>query len=70
MRLRNMADEQAKLDLQDGRKNDMHKNLMKASIFDALLRASVALEDDGTLYGKACLQFEERLREAKNGEEN
>ena len=70
MRLRNMADEQAKLDLQDGRKNDMHKNLMKASIFDALLRASVALEDDGTLYGKACLQFKERLREAKNGEEN
>lgn len=70
MRLRNMADEQAKLDLQDGRPNDMHKNLMKASIFDALLTASVALEDDGTLYEKARLRFEERIQEAKNGEEN
>ena len=70
MRLRNMADEEAKLDLQDGRPNDMHKNLMKASIFDALLTASVALEDDGTLYEKARLRFEERIQEAKNGEEN
>ena len=42
---------------------------MKASIFDALLHASIKLEEDGTLYGKARLRFEEHLRKAKNGEE-
>ena len=42
---------------------------MKASIFDALLHASIELEEDGTLYGKARLRFEEHLRKAKNGEE-
>ena len=69
MRLRYITEEQAKLDLQEGRKNDMHKNLMKASIYDALLNASVEWEDDGTLYGKTCLRFEERIRKVKNGEE-
>ena len=64
-----MAEEEAKLDLQDGRPHDMHRNLMKASIFDALLHASIELEEDGTLYGKARLRFEEHLRKAKNGEE-
>lgn len=69
MRMRSMAEEEAKLDLQDGRPHDMHRNLMKASIFDALLHASIELEEDGTLYGKARLRFEEHLRKAKNGEE-
>ena len=69
MRMRSMAEEEAKLDLQDGRPHDMHRNLMKASIFDALLHASIKLEEDGTLYGKARLRFEEHLRKAKNGEE-
>lgn len=61
MRMRAMAEEEAKLDLQDGRPHDMQKNLMKASIFDALLHASIKLEEDGTLYGKARLRFEEHL---------
>ena len=61
MRMRSMAEEEAKLDLQDGRPHDMHRNLMKASIFDALLHASIELEEDGTLYGKARLRFEEHL---------
>lgn len=61
MRMRSMAEEEAKLDLQDGRPHDMHRNLMKASIFDALLHASIKLEEDGTLYGKARLRFEEHL---------
>ena len=61
MRMRSMAEEEAKLDLQDGRPHDMHRKLMKASIFDALLRASIKLEEDGTLYGKARLRFEEHL---------
>ena len=69
MRMRSMAEEEAKLDLQDGQPHDMHRNLMKASIFDALLHASIELEEDGTLYGKARLRFEEHLRKAKNGEE-
>lgn len=69
MRMRSMAEEEAKLDLQDGRPHDMHRNLMKASIFDALLHASIEIEEDGTLYGKARLRFEEHLRKAKNGEE-
>lgn len=61
MRMRSMAEEEAKLDLQDGQPHDMHRNLMKASIFDALLHASIELEEDGTLYGKARLRFEEHL---------
>lgn len=70
VRMRTMADEEAKLDLQDGRPNDMQRNLMKASIFDALVKVAIECENDGTLYGKARLQFEERIRKAKNGEEN
>lgn len=69
MGIRSVAKEEAKLDLQNGRPHDMHRNLMKASIFDALLHASIELEEDGTLYGKARLRFEEHLRKAKNGEE-
>lgn len=61
MGMRSMAKEEAKLDLQDGRPHDMHRKLMKASIFDALLHASIKLEEDGTLYGKARLRFEEHL---------
>ena len=67
--MRSRAEEVAKLGWQDGRPHDMHRNLMKASIFDALLHASIELEEDGTLYGKARLRFEEHLRKAKNGEE-
>ena len=61
MGMRSMAKEEAKLDLQNGRPHDMHRKLMKASIFDARLHASIKLEEDGTRYGKARLRFEELL---------